>query len=113
MLDEFEAMLEMVDPQPTGKLGSMKWTKFNLPKGCIQKEIAADVTNVVQMLNEEDDRAGASTRQALLVSAAAVFEEEFKFTFKPEIRCNWAAVSTRHPAYCESLGHTIFLQLAQ
>ncbi|XP_043715358.1 BAG family molecular chaperone regulator 7-like [Telopea speciosissima] len=55
MLDELEAMLDVVDPQPPGKLGSMKRRKFDLPEGCIQKEIAAGVAKVVQMLNEEDN----------------------------------------------------------
>ncbi|KAJ4955372.1 hypothetical protein NE237_012155 [Protea cynaroides] len=54
MLDELEAMLEVVDPQPPRKLGSMKRRKFDLPDGCIQTEIAAGVAKVVQMLNEED-----------------------------------------------------------
>ncbi|XP_042512329.1 BAG family molecular chaperone regulator 7-like [Macadamia integrifolia] len=55
MLDELEAMLDVVDPQAPGKLGSMKRRKFDLPDGCIQKEIAAGVAKVVQMLDEEDN----------------------------------------------------------
>ena len=43
MLDELEAMLEVVDPQPPGKLGSMKRRKFDLPGGPVRKEIAMAV----------------------------------------------------------------------
>ncbi|OVA05811.1 IQ motif [Macleaya cordata] len=58
MVDELEAMLDVVDPQPSGKLGSMKRRKFDLPEGGIQKEIAAGVAEVVQMLNQEERNGG-------------------------------------------------------
>nr|DAD36071.1 TPA_asm: hypothetical protein HUJ06_006711 [Nelumbo nucifera] len=48
MRDELEEMLDVVDPQPIGKLGSMKWRKFDLPDGGIQKEIAAGVAEFVR-----------------------------------------------------------------
>ncbi|XP_010259012.1 PREDICTED: BAG family molecular chaperone regulator 7-like [Nelumbo nucifera] len=57
MIDELEAMFDVVDPQPAagiGKLGSMKRRKFDLPEGGIQKEIAAGVAEVVQMLDQVD-----------------------------------------------------------
>ncbi|KAK9672766.1 hypothetical protein RND81_12G123100 [Saponaria officinalis] len=54
MVDELEAMLDVVDPQPTGKALSMKRRTFDVPSGAIQKEIAEGVAEVVQMLNEDN-----------------------------------------------------------
>ncbi|KAF8413008.1 hypothetical protein HHK36_000981 [Tetracentron sinense] len=64
MVDELEAMLDVVDPQPPGKLGSMKRRKFDLPESDIQKEIAAGVAEVVQMLNQEEN--GSSSFEVCL-----------------------------------------------
>ncbi|RZC53445.1 hypothetical protein C5167_012355 [Papaver somniferum] len=58
MVDELEAMLEVVDPQPPGKLGSMKRRRFDLPEGGFQKEIAEGVAEVVHMLNQEERNGG-------------------------------------------------------
>ncbi|XAR66139.1 hypothetical protein NMG60_11012243 [Bertholletia excelsa] len=52
MVDELEAMLDVVDPQPPGKSGSMKRRTFDMPDGVLQKELAAGVAEVVQMVNE-------------------------------------------------------------
>lgn len=53
MVDELEAMLDVVDPQPAGRSLSMKRRTFDMPDGMIQKELAAGVAKVVQMLDEE------------------------------------------------------------
>lgn len=55
MVDELEAMLDVVDPQPTKKSLSFRRRTFDMPDGVIQKEIAAGVAEVVQMLNHEDN----------------------------------------------------------
>ncbi|KAJ6830916.1 BAG family molecular chaperone regulator 7 [Iris pallida] len=55
MINELESMLEVVEPQAQGKLGSMKRRQFDLPAGgLIPKEMAMGVAEVVQMLDEED-----------------------------------------------------------
>lgn len=56
MVDELEAMLDVVDPQPASRSLSMRRRTFNMPDGIIQKEIAAGVAQVVQML--DDDKSG-------------------------------------------------------
>ncbi|KAG6391897.1 hypothetical protein SASPL_149661 [Salvia splendens] len=53
IVDELEAMLDVVDPQPSGKSLSMKRRTFDMPDGVINKELAAGVAQVVQMLDEE------------------------------------------------------------
>ncbi|KAK3040066.1 hypothetical protein RJ639_027792 [Escallonia herrerae] len=55
MVDELEAMLDVVDPQPQGhgRSLSMKRRTFDMPDGVIQKELAAGVAQVVQMLEQE------------------------------------------------------------
>ncbi|XP_057798351.1 BAG family molecular chaperone regulator 7-like [Salvia miltiorrhiza] len=53
MVDELEAMLDVVDPQPSGKSSSMKRRTFDMPDGAINKELAAGVAQVVRMLDEE------------------------------------------------------------
>lgn len=53
MTDELEAMLDVVDPQPAGKSRINKRT-FDMPDGIIQKELAAGVAEVVQMLDQEN-----------------------------------------------------------
>lgn len=55
MVDELEAMLDVVDPQPAKKSLSFRRRTFDMPDGVIQKEIAAGVAEVVQMLNHEDN----------------------------------------------------------
>lgn len=55
MVDELEAMLDVVDPQPAGKPLSFRRRTFDLPDGVIQQEIAAGVAEVVQMLNREEN----------------------------------------------------------
>lgn len=57
MVDELEAMLDVVDPHPPGKSLSMRRRTFDMPDGLIQKEIAAGVTQVVEMLNQEEQSA--------------------------------------------------------
>lgn len=52
MVDELEAMLDVVDPQPPGKSLSMRRT-FDMPDGTFHKEIAEGVAQVIQMLDEE------------------------------------------------------------
>lgn len=65
MVDELEAMLEVVDPQPTGtgKSLSMRRRTFDMPDGVIQREIAEGVAQVVQMLDREEN---SSTFEACL-----------------------------------------------
>ena len=53
MVDELEAMLDVVDPQPPGRSLSMRRT-FDMPDGVIQKEIAEGVAQVIQMLDNEE-----------------------------------------------------------
>ncbi|CAA7410821.1 unnamed protein product [Spirodela intermedia] len=52
MVDELEAILEIVDPQPPGTLGFLRRRKFDLPGGVASREIALGVAEVVQMLND-------------------------------------------------------------
>lgn len=54
MVDELEAMLDVVDPQPAGRSLSMRRRTFDMPTGSIQKEIAEGVAQVVQMIEEEN-----------------------------------------------------------
>ncbi|KAL5728225.1 hypothetical protein ACHQM5_001337 [Ranunculus cassubicifolius] len=65
VVNELEAMLDVVDPQPAGGLGSMKRRTFDMPDGSIQKEIAAGVAEVVQML-DQDEKNGANTFEVCL-----------------------------------------------
>lgn len=53
MVDELEAMLDVVDPQPPGKSLSMRRRTFDMPNGAFHKEIAEGVAQVIQMLDEE------------------------------------------------------------
>lgn len=53
MVDELEAMLDVVDPQPPGKSLSMRRRTFDMPDGAYHKEIAEGVAQVIQMLDEE------------------------------------------------------------
>ena len=54
MVDELEAMLDVVDPQPSGRSLSLRRRTFDMPTGGIQKEIAEGVAQVVQMIEEEN-----------------------------------------------------------
>ncbi|KAL8141465.1 hypothetical protein V2J09_014497 [Rumex salicifolius] len=54
MVDELEAMLDVVDPQPGGKSFLMTRRTFDMPSGDIQKEIEEGVAQVVQMIEEEN-----------------------------------------------------------
>ncbi|KAG6429245.1 hypothetical protein SASPL_107290 [Salvia splendens] len=56
MVDELEAMLDVVDPQPGGKSSLVRRT-FDMPDGVINKELAAGVAKVVEMLDEEESAA--------------------------------------------------------
>ncbi|PKU77205.1 BAG family molecular chaperone regulator 7 [Dendrobium catenatum] len=57
IIDELEIMLEVVDPQPaTGKLGSLRRRKFDLPDGVlIPREIARNVAQVVDLIDEHGE----------------------------------------------------------
>ncbi|XVF49355.1 hypothetical protein PTKIN_Ptkin04bG0004900 [Pterospermum kingtungense] len=55
MVDELEAMLDVVDPQPPGKSLSMRRRTFDMPESIIQKEIAEGVAQVVQMFESEEN----------------------------------------------------------
>lgn len=56
MVDELEAMLDVVDPQPPGGRSlSMRRRTFDMPTGGLQKEIAEGVAQVVQMIEEEEN----------------------------------------------------------
>lgn len=57
IVDELEAMLDVVDPQPAGPGKSLSFRRrtFDMPDGIIQEEIAAGVAEVVQMLNNEEN----------------------------------------------------------
>ncbi|KAH0941531.1 hypothetical protein HID58_001168 [Brassica napus] len=56
MVDELEAMLEVVDPQPQqGKSLSMRRRTFDMPDTMIRNEIAEGVTQIVQMLETEEE----------------------------------------------------------
>ncbi|KAG2238216.1 hypothetical protein Bca4012_023453 [Brassica carinata] len=56
MVDELEAMLEVVDPQPAqGKSLSMRRRTFDMPDSLIRNEIAEGVTQIVQMLETEEE----------------------------------------------------------
>nr|GMC94381.1 BAG family molecular chaperone regulator 7 [Ipomoea batatas] len=63
MVDELEAMLDVVDPQPAGKSASTRRRTFDMPDSVIQKELAAGVAQVVQMIDESN---GGETFEACL-----------------------------------------------
>lgn len=54
MVDELEAMLDVVDPQPPGRSLSMRRRTFDVPDGVIKKEMADGVAQIVQMLDQEE-----------------------------------------------------------
>ncbi|KAK8690557.1 hypothetical protein V6N13_074089 [Hibiscus sabdariffa] len=55
MVDELEAMLDVVDPQPQGRSRSMRRRTFDMPDSAIQKEIAEGVAEVVRMFESEEN----------------------------------------------------------
>ncbi|XP_047316138.1 BAG family molecular chaperone regulator 7 [Impatiens glandulifera] len=55
IVDELEAMLDVVDPQPPGKSIYSRRRTFDMPDGIINKDLIAGVAEVVQMLNEEEE----------------------------------------------------------
>ncbi|XP_028763355.1 BAG family molecular chaperone regulator 7 [Neltuma alba] len=58
MVDELEAMLDVVDPQPAGRSLSIKRRTFDMPDGLIQKEIEEGVAQIVQMIDKADRSSG-------------------------------------------------------
>ncbi|KAI4332667.1 hypothetical protein L6164_017557 [Bauhinia variegata] len=54
MVDELEAMLDVVDPQPAGRSLSIKRRTFDMPDGIIRKEIAEGVSQVVQLIDQAE-----------------------------------------------------------
>ncbi|KAF5743595.1 hypothetical protein HS088_TW08G00180 [Tripterygium wilfordii] len=64
MIDELEAILDVLDPQPTGKSLSMRRRTFDMPDSVIRKEIAEGVAQVVRMLDNEEKN--GSTFEACL-----------------------------------------------
>ena len=62
MLDELEAMLDLVDPQPPGKPGFLKGRRF---ENSIQREIATGVADVVRMLDQVEKSDNASFQVCL------------------------------------------------
>lgn len=55
MLEELEAMLEVVDPQPQGsKFNLMRRCRFDLPEGPISDEMHSGVSNVVRIVEKEE-----------------------------------------------------------
>ncbi|KAL7147567.1 hypothetical protein ABFS83_06G116200 [Erythranthe nasuta] len=54
MVEELEGMLDVVEPQEaSGRSLSMRRRMFDMPDGTINKELAAGVAQVVQMLDQE------------------------------------------------------------
>lgn len=49
---ELEGMLDVIDPDSSGRL-QMRRRTFDMPDGGIQKEVAAGVAQIVQMIEEE------------------------------------------------------------
>ncbi|KAE9593500.1 hypothetical protein Lal_00029215 [Lupinus albus] len=64
MVDELEAMLDVIDPQPDERSMSFKRRQFDMPDGVIRKEIEEGVAQVVQMLDEAEN--SSSTFEAYL-----------------------------------------------
>ncbi|XP_051123061.1 BAG family molecular chaperone regulator 7-like [Andrographis paniculata] len=68
MVDELEAMLDVVDPHPPGKSWSVKRRRtFDMPDRVVEEELlAASVAEVVRMLDDEPTSAGDETFEACL-----------------------------------------------
>lgn len=58
MVDELEAMLDVVDPQPAAGRSLSKRRTFDMPDGLIRKEIEEGVAQVVRMIDEADRSSG-------------------------------------------------------
>ncbi|KAL6581385.1 hypothetical protein OROMI_007308 [Orobanche minor] len=52
MVDELEAMLDVVDPQTAGRSVLIKRRRFDMPDGVIDKELADGVAQMVQILDQ-------------------------------------------------------------
>ncbi|KGN43699.1 BAG family molecular chaperone regulator 7 [Cucumis sativus] len=59
MVIELEAMLDVVDPQPAKRSISFRRRTFDMPSGSINKEIAAGVAQVVQLIDEAENSVNA------------------------------------------------------
>lgn len=59
MIVELEAMLDVVDPQPAKRSISFRRRTFDMPSGSINKEIAAGVAQVVQLIDEAENSVNA------------------------------------------------------
>ena len=56
MVDEMKAVFEVVDPQPQqGKSLSMRRRTFDMPDSMIRNEIVEGVTQIVQMLETQEE----------------------------------------------------------
>ncbi|MED6149610.1 hypothetical protein PIB30_064117 [Stylosanthes scabra] len=64
IVDELEAMLDVVDPQPGGGRSRSFRRTFDMPDGVIRKEIEEGVRQVVQMLDDAEN--SSSTFEACL-----------------------------------------------
>ncbi|KAL6126971.1 hypothetical protein ACLB2K_075016 [Fragaria x ananassa] len=81
MVDELEAMLEVVDPQPSGKSLSMRRRTFDMPDGVIQREIAEGcnvvvVTGSCSLVEELEGLAYYESQSAFNLSALGRIYEE-------------------------------------
>lgn len=59
MVIELEAMLEVVDPQPVKRSISFRRRTFDMPSGSINKEIAAGVAQVVELIDQAENSVNA------------------------------------------------------
>ncbi|XP_038888291.1 BAG family molecular chaperone regulator 7 [Benincasa hispida] len=55
MIVELEAMLDVVDPQPAKRSISFRRRTFDMPSGSINKEIAAGVAQVVELIDQAEN----------------------------------------------------------
>ncbi|PKA66299.1 BAG family molecular chaperone regulator 7 [Apostasia shenzhenica] len=63
IIDELEVMLEVVDPQPSGKFSSVKRRKFDLPNnGLFSREMSRSVADVVELIEEDNASDTAAAR---------------------------------------------------
>ncbi|KAJ4804089.1 IQ calmodulin-binding motif family protein [Rhynchospora pubera] len=55
MLEELEAMLEVIDPQPPGsKYNLLRRCRFDLPEGPISEELHSGISDVVRIIEKEE-----------------------------------------------------------
>lgn len=59
MIVELEAMLDVVDPQPAKRSISFRRRTFDMPCGSINKEIAAGVAQVVELIDQAENSVNA------------------------------------------------------